>query len=101
MIVDARTDGAAAPWGFVVFTDSFLSGWGQAEGGRSLYALAVSSPEEADTVLASGKRRTDMKRGRIVRTFKGLCKGTRERDHLMIVDRGEASRWYEPNGFAD
>lgn len=77
-------------WGFVVFTDSFMSGWGGAANGRSLYALEVSSPSVAELVLANGKRRSEMKRGRIVRFRKGgwlpNCR-INPGDHLSIVDR--------------
>lgn len=86
------------PWGFVVFTDSFLSGWGGAPR-RSLYCLAVNNPREADTVLDNGQHRSDMKRGRIVgrdylRTVK-LYPG----DHLKVTDKTHAERWYRPNSF--
>jgi hypothetical protein len=95
---DRRKD-KRAPWGFVVFTDSFLSGWGHADGGRSLYALAVANDDEATTVLRAGARRTDMKRGRLVRTLRNVKMGPR--DHMAIVDRHEAARWYQANGFAE
>lgn len=88
-------------WGFVVFTDTFMSGWGGAEGGRSLYALEVASEDEAYIVLASGKRRSEMKRGRVVRTLEALTRTLRTADHLAIVDRGTASRWYQVDGFAE
>ncbi len=95
-INDRRSD-ESVPWGFVVFTDSFMSGWGGAQGGRSLYALAVCSPKEAETVLASGKHRTEMKRGRLVTALPRLRAG----DHLSITDREESPRWYEVDGFAE
>jgi hypothetical protein len=87
---------------FVTFTDDFLGRWGRecgkvGRGGRSLYILACSSSEEAYRVLANGKHRSEMKRGRITRTLPRFKPG----DHVAIVDREEASRWYEPGGFCE
>lgn len=93
-IEDRRSDKTSGVM-FVVFTDSFLSEWGKAENGRSLYILACSNSNEAYTVLANGKRRSDMKRGRICRTLPRF----KSTDHVAIVDREVASRWYEENGF--
>ena len=96
-IVDERADKSAV--GYVVFTDSFLSGWGGADGGRSLYAIAVSggplTSNECITVMRNGKARTDMKRGRYVRKLPRLG----ARDHLTIVDQSVAPRWYQPGAF--
>jgi len=95
----------AKPWAFVVCTDSFLSGWGKADGGRSLYALPVASEEEARIVLANARARSDMRRPRIVsrmRTRGGFWEPIVRlgaADHLSVPDREEASRWYERGGF--
>ena len=89
MISDRRSD-TQDPWRWVVFTDTFLSGWGLAKGGRSLYAIAVKNQTEADTVLAHGKGRTDMKRGRLQKRLPRL----RPHDHLAIVDRTTANSWF-------
>jgi len=98
-VIDERAADAPEPWGYVVFHDTALSGWGGAEHGRSLYALAVSDRDEADTVLAAGRRRTDMRSGRMVRNIHRLQ--LHRGDHLTIVDRSIAARWYEPHGFAE
>ena len=92
-ISDRRVN-KTTPWGFVVFTDTFMSGWGHAQG-RSLFALAVFDHKEAETVLESGRQRSDMTRGCIVSTLKGLRRSVKPSDHLAIVDRATASRWYE------
>jgi hypothetical protein len=93
IISDRRKD-KTEPWAFVVFTDSFMSGWGHGCPRRSLYALAVVSPVEAEVVLANGKARPEMKRGRI-----GWLPRLRPGDHLAVVDRHEANRWYQKGGF--
>ncbi len=85
----------STPWGFVVCTDTFLSGWGGASEGRSLYALAVDNDDEAWMVLNNARDRSDMKRVRFVKTLPKLRAG----DHLSIVDRTCAARWYEVGGF--
>ncbi len=48
----------------VVGTDSFLSGWGAAEGGRSLAGWACR-PEDVDKVEAWVRARSDMRRVKI------------------------------------
>ena len=45
-IIDDQRETKARPWGFVVATDSFMSGWGGGAPQRSLYALAFASYEE-------------------------------------------------------
>lgn len=88
-------------WGYVVFTDSFMSGWGGAAKGRSLYALAVSSPAEAETVIASGKRRSEMKRPRIFRDRGRMLRSMKPNDHLSIADIASADRWFQADGFGE
>ena len=97
---DRRTD-KSTPWAYVVFTDKFMSGWGDAPG-RSLYALAVSDPNEEAIVLANGRARSEMKRPRTVVRFR--ADGTpavkmHEGDHLSVTDKADASRWYVRGGF--
>lgn len=89
-----------ASWGYVVFHDTFMSGWGRCPG-RSFYAIAVETEEQANVVLANGKARSEMKRGRIVRVMDNTCKPLRAGDHLKIVDKTEARRWFEPGAFAN
>ena len=99
--IDDQREDKSEPWAFVVFTDSFMSGWGSAFGGRSLFALAVDGPSEGETVLANGKNRSEMKRGRIVKGLRVLIRSVKPNDHLSIRDRQESDRWYQPNGFAE
>ncbi len=80
-----------------MFVDAHLSGRGAAKGGRSLYALAVKSNVESDRVIENGLRRGDMKKPKIVTTLSSLP--MRAHDHLTIVDRRTAGRWYEKEGF--
>lgn len=94
-IVDRRKD-KSTPRFWVVFTDSLMSGWGKAKGGRSLYALACDSYKEAEVVLDNGQHRSEMKRGRIQQSLPWL----RDGDHLSCADKACASRWYEPGSFA-
>ena len=86
-------------YGYVVFTDSFLSGWGGATNGRSIFAVAVANDDEAVTVLNNGKDRSDMKRGRFVASLKGIRLGAN--DHLAVTDRGESARWFVCGAFRE
>ncbi len=96
MILDDRRHNADGCWGFVCFTDNFMSGWGKASRGRSLYCLAVRDHKEAEIVLDNGRNRSEMKRGRIQRNLPKLYPG----DHCAVVDKRQAARWYEQGGFA-
>lgn len=49
----------------VIGTDSFLSGWGEVEGGAS-YAAWACAPELQRDMIAWVERRGDMKRVRVV-----------------------------------
>ncbi len=66
--------------GYVVATDSFLSGWGEAPG-RSLYAVAVRTTEEMGDVEWRMGQRSDFKRVR----FNMHLPRLREGDHLHVV----------------
>ena len=90
---DERTS-KAPPWGWVLMEDNFLSGWGEAPG-RAYYALAVSSSAEAATVLENARKRTEMRRQRVVRELPDLG----EKDQITLADRSLAARWYMEEGF--
>lgn len=95
-IDDARTGAEkAATCGFVVCEDSFMSGWGKAKGGRSLYALAILDGEQEPIVTANAHARSEMKRVR----FNLQLPRLRDGDHLKIVGPTAAARWYERGGF--
>jgi|GEM_PF-4319166 len=96
MIDDQRYYGRPA-MGYVIATDQFLSGWGLADGGRSLFAVAVDSEAQADAVTAAIARRPEMKRPRLVRRLR--ADGTpqvrlAEGDHLSVRDSGTAAAFY-------
>lgn len=96
IIVDHRRHRQAPRKGFVVATDSFLSGWGQAPG-TSYYAIAVDTDLEAYIVMDNNlKARPEMKR---VRFNLSLPKGG-PRDHLVITDKHEAPRFFQEGAFA-
>lgn len=49
----------------VVATDSFMSGWGGATGGKS-YAAWACEPQHREQVFSWVRNRSDMKRARVV-----------------------------------
>ena len=83
-------------YGYVIATDTFLSGWGEASSGKSFYAMAVQSENEAYTVMRNFKHRSDFKRVRFVKRLPRIRSG----DHLSIADRGIAPRYFQPDAFA-
>lgn len=87
--------------GFIVATDSFMSGWGRAPG-RSLFALMVTKEDEPylSRVWGNMAMRSDMKRPRMVGTKRNreghvmpTCRVGPD-DHLSIRDRADAKSWY-------
>lgn len=103
IIDDARENLKSINWPetarFVVAVDTALSGWGMAPG-RSFYALAIEVDGDEAVLLANMAARSDMDKPRVVTGYRNLIARGTAGDHIKIVDRGEASRWYEPGGFA-
>jgi len=98
--INDRRSSKHKPMGYVVMTDKFMSGWGGASGGRSLYALAFDTTEEMDHLFLNAEKRKEMKYIRVVKPkANGLPKVTlRAGDQLSITDRANAERWYKhPN----
>lgn len=99
IIDDRRTDeDKAATLFLVVATDSFMSGWGKAQG-RSLFAVPCRDEAQAEIVADNMRHRSEMKRVRIVnRTWRpSLTSG----DHLSIRDMSDCDRFYKPGGFRE
>lgn len=98
-IDDRRTENTI---GFVLGTDSFMSGWGLAPG-RSLFAVPVIDPAEYDVILANMEARSDMKRARVVtgitKTDKLPRVRLREGDHLSVRSVEDTARFREPNSW--
>jgi hypothetical protein len=97
---DQREDGRPA-MGYVVATDSFLSGWGLAPG-RALFAVAVGTREERAAVESNMRARSEMKRPRFVRPRKSDGRPDvrlQPGDHLSVRDRATAGRFYVPGAF--
>lgn len=86
---------------FVVGRDTCLSGWGPAENGDSYYALAVECPEDEEILLQNFEDRDEMRDAVAVTGYTQLVARCGAGDHMSIRDRADASRWYEPGGFAE
>jgi hypothetical protein len=97
VIDDRRTlqDHVDTEW-YVVATDSFMSGWGEAPG-RSIYAVPCRSLEQAKIVLDNMQDRTEMKRPRLV--GKDYRPRLRDGDHYSVRGMDDCSRWYIAGGF--
>jgi hypothetical protein len=52
----------------VVMTDTFMSGWGPATGKQNIYCVECDTYEQAQLILKNAKKRSEMKRARIVTT---------------------------------
>lgn len=76
--------------GFVVATDSFMSGWGEAPG-RSIVAVPVVDYEDEKRVRERLERRYEMKRVRFC--LKDWRPRLFEGDHLHIYDTKTSFRY--------
>jgi len=95
-INDRRTDQEKKDTlGFMVATDRFLSGWGQAPR-RSIYALAITDIGQFHIVEENLKDRGDMMRVRFCKKLPRMKEG----DHLSIAGPSKAGRHYVKYGFA-
>lgn len=79
--------------GFVVATDSFLSGWGSAPD-RSLYAVAFTTEKQRQIVERHMQKRNDFKRVRVV-YGKEYRPKLSNGDHLSIPEINESLPIYK------
>jgi len=93
--ITKRSEIPDAPY-YVLSNDTFMSGWGFAKGRINTIILPCENLREARIVEWNAHQRTDQQRVRIVRHK------PRIRDGVLysLMNREEASRWYEPGGFA-
>lgn len=70
---------------FVNMNDSFMSGWGLAANGRSIYCIECQTEEEAAKAYAAAKERPEM---RYVDTSNKPRRGRRG-DHVKVVRYGD------------
>lgn len=96
MVDDERTVGKHGIIGFVVCHDTFMSGWGPVENGKSFYALAVRSDEEAEIVMENANNRSEMRDVGLYAKLPTIG----DNDHMRVVDWKKAPRWYEEGGFS-
>ncbi len=97
IVDDRRTDeDKQRTRGFVVATDSLMSGWGQAPG-KSYFAVPFEDAEQASIVEQNMRRRSEMKRVRIV--LSDYRPKLQDGDHLSIRAMDDCNRFYTPNGF--
>jgi hypothetical protein len=93
-IQDRRTEEQKSiTTGFVVATDSFLSGWGAAPD-RSLYAVAFTTEKQRVIVEKNMKNRSDFKRVRVV-YGKEYRPKLSVGDHLSIAEINESLPIYK------
>ena len=81
--------------GYVIATDSFMSGWGGAEGGRSLVAVPFVDESDYELVQAHLNERGEMRR---VRTASIKADGMPKvrlgkNDHLSVYGLDSFRRW--------
>lgn len=94
-LVDDRTEEEVNKTkGFVIATDNFMSGWGQAPG-KSIIAVPFVSADDMDVIMLRMNRRTEMKRIRCVRG-KHYKPRLSANDHLHIYNTTDSMRYPLP-----
>lgn len=77
---------------YVTMTDSFLSGWGRAEGKIAKFVMVCDSYEEAKHVAEYARSRSDQKYVRIANN----CPRYDSRHYLVqFRNREDSPIWYE------
>lgn len=85
----------SAPF-YVTMLDSFMSGWGPAEGRDARYVAVCDSREQAEIVAANARARGDQGDVVIVDQAPHI-----HRESLFVLMTSEnSSRWYEAGAFA-
>ncbi|HHT7008467.1 hypothetical protein [Bacillus cereus group sp. BfR-BA-01328] len=83
---------------YVTMTDTFLGGWGEAEGKINKLIFVCDSYEEAKVVKDNAKHRSDMEHVNITDKKPSY----KESKYLAQVKTKETSRaWYKPGYFAE
>lgn len=67
---------------YVNMIDSFLSGWGLAQGGKSIYCVECDTQEQADAIERAASYRPEMK---YVAQANTPRRARSERDHVDIA----------------
>lgn len=81
---------------YVTMTDTFLSGWGEAENRISKYVIECETYEEAQTVYNNAKARTDMKDVSIAYKKPYYSPKTH---HVAFRTKEEVPSWFIPDYF--
>jgi hypothetical protein len=93
-VVTSQREIPKAPF-YVCCNDSFMSGWGHAQGKVNTLIFPCQSYEEAEIVERNARRRSDQK-------FVRICtrKPKLNPYHLyQVKTRDTYDRWYQPNAF--
>ncbi len=77
--------------GYVVATDSFMSGWGGADGGASYYAVAVTLEDDAADIERRFHARPEFKRVR----YNLHLPRVKAHDHLRVIPAAQFT--YQPH----
>ena len=91
--VTSQSEIPNAPF-YVTLTDTFMSGWGKAEGLTNRLILPCESMTEAIGVRAYAESRTDTKNVRICTTKPQIGIG----QYAQVMDPDAATAWYRTGG---
>lgn len=91
---DDTTTIPSAPY-YVTADDTFMSGWGEAEGLTNTVILPCDSYDEAVIVSDNAEARSDMTNVQIVTEIPDVGDNTL----LTVMTRDDAARWYQEGGF--
>ena len=81
---------------YVLANDTFMSGWGEAEGKTNTLIFTASSYDEAEIVSDNAKTRSDMKRVRINSNKPSLQKSGY---YYQVKTKDVAPNWYKQGYF--
>ncbi len=88
---------------YVIMRDSFLSGWGEADGKDCIYVYPCDSHWDAQIVEANAKMRDDQDRISIERAtfFSDMPRDLfPDNWHVMVASAQDSPKWYERDAFS-
>lgn len=83
---------------YVVMRDTFMSGWGQAEGKDAIYVYPCDSHEQAEIVVKNARDRGDQDRI-LIYSAEAMPVAFPDDWHVMLASVESAARWYQPDSF--
>ena len=82
---------------YVAMTDTFMSGWGKAEGKINKLVFECGSKEEVDIVVCNAKSRSEMED---IKVLESMPSYDDSKVYLSFKTKDDYSSWYKADYFS-